>query len=60
MHAAFIRPGGISYDAFRPFKWYYNFLMPFAKKLNDMEELLTVIEYLKIAFVDRESNVQYS
>lgn len=34
--------------------------MPFAKKLNDMEELLTVIEYLKIAFVDRESNVQYS
>lgn len=41
MHAAFIRPGGVAFDLpLGLLNDIYNFLTPFAKKLNDVEELL--------------------
>jgi len=42
MHAAYIRPGGVAYDLpIGLLNDIYEFLTPFSKKLNDMEELLT-------------------
>jgi len=42
MHTAYIRPGGIAYDLpVGILNDIYEFLKPFSKKLNDMEELLT-------------------
>jgi NADH:ubiquinone oxidoreductase subunit D len=35
MHAAYIRPGGVAYDAYRSFKRHYDFLLPFSRKLNE-------------------------
>jgi NADH:ubiquinone oxidoreductase subunit D len=35
MHTAYIRPGGVAYDAYRIIKRYYNFLLPFSKKLTE-------------------------
>ena len=47
MHASYIRPGGVSYDAYGPIKRYYDFLQPFSTGLTDIEELLCTIVYLK-------------
>jgi len=48
MHAAFIRPGGVSYDLpLGLLNDIYHFLVPFTKKLNDMEELLTTSRIFK-------------
>nr|BAB08104.1 NADH dehydrogenase subunit 7 [Physarum polycephalum] len=42
MHTAYIRPGGVAYDLpIGLLNDIYEFLTPFSKKLNDMEELLT-------------------
>jgi NADH dehydrogenase I D subunit len=41
MHTAYIRPGGVAYDLPTGLlKDIYDFLLPFARKINDVEELL--------------------
>jgi len=41
MHAAYIRPGGVAFDLPKGLlKDIYDFLLPFSRKLTDMEELL--------------------
>jgi hypothetical protein len=35
MHTAYIRPGGVAFDAYRFIKRYYDFLLPFARKLTE-------------------------
>jgi NADH dehydrogenase (ubiquinone) Fe-S protein 2 len=54
MHTAYIRPGGVAYDLpIGLLKDIYDFLLPFSKKLTDIEELLN----LNRIFKDRVVNI---
>ena len=48
MHAAYIRPGGVAYDTYRPIKRYNDFLLPFSRKLTESKNYLMKIESSKI------------
>lgn len=48
MHAAYIRPGGVAYDLPKGLlKDIHDFLTPFSKKINDIEELLNLSRIFK-------------